>query len=100
MDNAPDCCGRDVDSNDRFFFPGAPVETPVERLDRYLEYLRKYRPRGIVEVCLADDEDDDIAYRQTPLWRPVLEERGFREVNNCMNSNSGNRVFVFHKNME
>lgn len=99
--DTPDVCGRDVESSDSFFFDAAPSEKAYERLDRYLSYLREHRPYGIVEITLADDPDaPGYPYSQTPKWRPVLEARGFREVNNCLNSNSGNRVYVFHLNME
>lgn len=74
----------------------APSETYVERLDRYLQFLADENPGGIAEVVLADVEGDGKG--QLTSWPPILEERGFREVNCCFNSNSGNMIYVFHKN--
>lgn len=94
--NNNDANGHAVSSGMSFFHEAAPVEKPVERLDRYLKYLRRRRPSGIVEITLAvggcvDQKED---------WEPVLLDRGFRVVNSCKNSNSGNTVFVYHLNME
>lgn len=111
--NDPDQCGADTSSSTNFYQPAAPAETYLERLDRYLKYLDATRPQGIVEVALADDDCDGDSVTcwntrhygvchchdgdQTAVWRAILEERGFKEVSNCLNSNSGNRVYVFHR---
>jgi hypothetical protein len=97
--------GEDVSSDQNVFVGKRPRETRRERLDAYLEYLDKHRPKGIIEITLADRDkpggcDCASCVGQTPLWRPVLEERGFKEINNCLNSNSGRRVYVFHRNRE
>jgi len=100
--------GKDVSSKTNFFDQPAPAETYLERLDRYLAFLDAERPAGIVEITLADERMPDYCEdcgcncwsEQTRLWRQPLEERGFKEVNNCLNSNSGNRVYVFHRNRE
>lgn len=79
-----------------------PKETKLERLDRYLNYLREYRPGGIVEVTLVTSGELG-EHSQQKLWIPVLEERGFVEVTpdgGVYNSNSWNRVRVFHLYME
>lgn len=75
-----------------FFWESAPEETKGKRLDRLLEFLDEYRPQGICEIILAD--------WQLVAWRPFLLERGFKEVNKCKNSNSGNTIHVFHRNKE
>lgn len=79
----------------RFFHPAAPVETHVERLDRYLAFLDSRRPSEIVEITLVLKG----SHAQT-MWVPIIEERGFREVTpegGVYNSNSGNCVGVFHR---
>jgi hypothetical protein len=84
-------------SGERFFHEAAPKETQLERLDRYLDYLDRRRKNGICEVVLADYKKGMELYNQVDIWRPVLEERGFREVSNCHNSNSGSRIYIFHR---
>lgn len=95
---ANDQYGHDVASDLSFYRSAAPSETRVERLDRYLDFLDDNRPKGVVEIVLANSKIFGTA--QVDNWRPILEERGFREVNNCLNSNSGNRIFIFHRNKE
>lgn len=86
-----------------FFYKTAPVETALERLDRYLAYLKKKRPGGLVEVTLTDN---DPTGKGRPsgvsqmAWQPILEERGFKSVNSFRNSNSGAVVTVFHLVMD
>lgn len=95
-----DQCGERVNSRLSFFNEDAPEETYVERLDRLIAFCRSERPQGIIEITLAVSPDLDRYYDQVTAWQPYLEARGFREVNSCMNSNSDNRVYVFHLNCE
>ena len=81
-------------TKDRFFSDAAPCEKRHERLDRYINFVKKWRPKHIIEVTLAEGP----GYSQKK-WFPVLEERGFKRVNSCLNSNSGNRVYVYHLNV-
>lgn len=74
-----------------------PKETLRDRLVRYLEFLDKRRPQGIVEAVLATGFQGDIGTCQVELWRPVLEELGFTLSVNAKNSNSGNTIYVFHR---
>lgn len=92
--NDSDACGDDVSSNDRFFTDAAPEETYRERLDRFLAFNDKHRPCGIVEVVLSDDS----FYQQRKWWEGILLERGFRLINENMNSNSDNVCYVYHRN--
>jgi len=87
--------GHTVSSYDNFFTDTAPAETTLERFDRYLAFCDKRRPYGIIEVTVI--RTGGAKTGQVDTWRPYLEERGFKEVSNCHNSNSGNRVFVFHR---
>lgn len=81
-----------ISSPRSFFWPSAPEETKGERLDRLLTFLDDYRPRGICEIILSD--------WQLVAWRNFIRERGFVEVNSCKNSNSGNRIYIYHRNQE
>lgn len=84
-----DTYGNYVHSNDRFFNDAAPEETYLERLDRYLAFLEKKRPKGLVEVTLTTS--------QLCVWGNLLRKRGFKKVTTFVNSNSGNTVVVLHK---
>lgn len=91
--NNIDQCGGDVSSDERFFHMDAPEESGKDRLDRYIEYMKKYRPKNVLEVVLAES-----AYRHScqMVWKPILEERGFKCVTSHKNSNSGNTIHIFH----
>jgi hypothetical protein len=119
----PDLRGTHVNSNWEMPYGERPEETYLERLVFFLEYLKKKRPSGLVEVCLArlpcgygekveelyhwDNEwtdgeklkwcEEECDQR---LWFPVLLELGFREVAQLVNSNSDNIVHVFHLIMQ
>lgn len=90
----PDQGGQHVNSDMDFFTDAAPDETYLERLDRLIEFCQRKRPHGIIEVALATA--DCPCCNQVTVWKPLLEERGFKEVANCYNSNSTNRVHVFY----
>jgi hypothetical protein len=94
----PDQWGINVSSADNAFYGEAPKETYLERLDRYLKFLDGWRPSGIVEIVLSDGDDD--CYNQVKAWEELLLERGFKAVNSCKNSNSGNTIWVYHRNTE
>lgn len=81
-----------MSSKKDFHYPSAPAETYLQRLDRYLAFLDTKRPKGICEIILSDD--------QLVHWRGILEERGFKLVNKCKNSNSGNMIHIYHRNKE
>lgn len=67
-----------------------PAQTALERLDEILCRIDEDRPQGIVEAVLIAS--------QVNYWNSVLTERGFKCVNDNMNSNSGNRLYVYHRN--
>lgn len=77
----------------RFYWKSRPVETGLTRFKVYLEYCKKHRPNGIVEVVFADFQIEDTK------WEQVLYDHGFKKVNSCLNSNSGNRIHIYHLNM-
>lgn len=95
--------GYDINSSFNFFNGNAPAESVEDRIRRYVAFLDTWRPNGIVEIALTDyegsqgegNEDDQIA-----AFGDLLKELGFREVNNCYNSNSGNRIYIFHRNTD
>lgn len=75
-----------------FFTDAAPSETGGERFDRIVEFIKTHRPQGVIEVVLA--------YYQLPSWQDFLFERGFKLVTKCKNSNSGNKIFIYHLAVE
>lgn len=81
-----------MSSTRSFFYEAAPEETKGQRLDRLLKFLDEKRPKGICEIILAD--------WQLVAWRDFIKARGFVEVNKCKNSNSGNTIYVYHRNRE
>lgn len=121
-----DRAGEDVRSCDNFYHHVAPREKYIERFDRYLDFLRRTRPYGTVEVSIvrqyaggvqafsvdlrsAEGSISPIAPVVHPLeefsvsyqdrWVPYLRGRRFKKVNEFSNSNSGNIVTVYHLNM-
>lgn len=100
FDKPADQYGRDFRSVTNFFRDKAPCETCLARLDRYIKYLDEKRPKGIIEIALADfnGNREATSWNQIRKWEPILLERGFKLVNECMNSNSGNKVYVYHRN--
>lgn len=78
-----------------FFSDAAPQEPAWRRLDRYLEYCDRRRPRGIVEVVVVSG---GFYTSQHDKWRRSLIKRGFKKVNECWNSNSSNTLHVYHRN--
>jgi hypothetical protein len=89
--NESDSYGRDVSSNERFFTDSAPRETFEERADRYIEFVKRRRPRHVIEVVF---EEGQLDYHG---WRPWLRKHRFRKVTKFLNSNSGNYVTIYHK---
>jgi hypothetical protein len=73
-------------------YPNArPKETTLERMKAFIEWSKKnWRPSGIIEVVTAGSQDVD--------WRPELEKLGFKLVNQALNSNSLNTLYVYHLN--
>lgn len=100
---AVNTCNADINytytMQDKRLYPNAaPNETGIERLDRYLAWLKEYRPSGIVEIILTC-EGFLGPYTDQSKWVPILEERGFKKVTpegGVYNSNSGNQITIFH----
>jgi hypothetical protein len=99
-----DRCGEHVSSSMNMYYIQAPEETYLERVDRYIKWLDAVRPAGIIEIILADDPEcckdhdlSDCGDHQVRHWEALLLERGFVCVSNCANSNSGNRIYVYHR---
>lgn len=83
---------NNVQSNMNFFHLAAPEETRLERLDRYIAYVKERRPWHIIEVALAEGS----FIHQIEAWGRILKERGFKLKTSAKNSNSGNTVHIFH----
>jgi hypothetical protein len=89
--NNGDAYGRQSSSNERFFTDEAPSETYEERVDRYIEFIKRRRPQHLIEVVFEHNQLDCYG------WRPWLKKHRFRKVSTFLNSNSGNYVTVYHK---
>jgi hypothetical protein len=88
-----DLDGFDFQSTTNFFRGAAPKETYLQRLDRYIAYLDKYRPGCVIEICLAEY----VWSCQVKAWGKLLEERGFKEILMFENPNSHNLVRIYHR---
>ena len=87
--NNRDQNGADTSSAQPFFTDAAPMESYEDRLNRYLAFVDKHRPYGIVEITMVSD--------QMNRWWTTLKALGFVIVSSCRNSNSGRRVYVLHR---
>jgi len=85
--------GWNVTTERPFFTEGAPAESKGERVDRFLEFLERKRPGGVVEVTLTGAQ-------MQGGWPEFLAERGFKEVTKVLNSNTETWIHIFHKVME
>ena len=86
-----------IAGENHYFQSGAPAQTALERFDLFVKDWKNRITNGILEVALADNATyNNIGYQQSMHWREIVEKAGFKEVTNCYNSNSGNRVTVFH----
>lgn len=88
-----DQSGSPTDPQKPFFHESAPREPAIDRVKRYIDYLKRRRPKGMVEVTLFTTTSGTYGQQD---WFPVLEELGFKDVTQFKNSNSGNIVHVFH----
>ena len=86
--------GHDVHSATNVFHKAAPAEPLYERLDRYIKFLREFRPGGVVEVCLAKKKGD---FDQIAMHEAELFKHGFHLVTELpYNSNSKNVIRIYH----
>ena len=70
---------------------GTALESMITNL------LPAYNRQRVIEVCTASNGTD---YRQTENWSEELTRQGFKAVCSFHNSNSGNRVTVWHYHPE
>lgn len=87
--------GNTVRSDLEFFTDEAPNEPLKDRLKRLIEFVKKKRPSGIVEVVLQKGRFAD----QVTPWEPILLSHGFKLVNRFPNSNSSNDIYIYHLNL-
>jgi hypothetical protein len=87
--------GEHTCSEWNFYLDKAPYETYQERFKRYLAYLDVLRPYGVVEAVLINGDGGDS--NQIECWEPILLANDFKLVTDCYNSNSGNRIFIYHR---
>ena len=93
-----DANGDTVSSAMNVFNEYVPGEPLWNRFDRYLRWIEKNRPGGIVEVTLSKS-CQDFSWDQIELHKENLLKRGFKLINSARNSNSNNIFNVYHKNM-
>lgn len=82
--------GDSFESRWDFCWEALPQQTNKERLIAYIDFLKRERPSGAIELTLLPEQLDIYG------WRPVIEELGFKKVVEFWNSNSGNKVFVYY----
>jgi hypothetical protein len=80
--------GVPVSSEDSVYNEGAPSETCFNRVKRYVDYLEKHRPMGLVEAYLIDTQKE--------MWHKSLRKLGFKEVSQFKNSNTGRVITLYH----
>jgi hypothetical protein len=92
VDENVDYYGKTVTKAFDFYTEARPLETATERLDAILAFLKRERPKGLVEVTLGQF--------QKPEWEKTLTGRGFKLVTDFKNSNTSCKVYVYHLVME
>ena len=103
--------GGEVKSDLSFFTDEAPKETQKDRFTRLVNWCKEQRPHGLIELLLStqpcwmtagDDSEDGAVYSnpvygtQIYIWRPIVEEAGFKEALTFKNSNTNRNVTLFH----
>lgn len=86
----------EVGSGMRFFTDSAPEESGKDRLQRYITFMERNRPRNVLEVVLCESSSD---WQNQTAWVPTLEGLGFKMVNRHSNANSGNFIQIWHLNV-
>lgn len=80
--------GWSVVPADEFYWPAAPQESRLARLQRYINFCKETCGSGVIEVALAD--------LQFTRWEPVLLEEGFVAVTEFLNGNSNKTIRIYH----
>lgn len=84
-----DYYGRGVTKAYDFMSEARPREPAKDRLKAVIDFIKKKRPAGLIEVTLTKF--------QAAIWRSTLESHGFKEVSTFKNSNtSRTTIIVFH----
>lgn len=78
-------------TNSRILGQAFPAETYRRRLTRLIREVRAFRLSGIIEIVLAGPT-------QREAWENLLFKHGFELVNEAVNSNSSNTLYVYHLN--
>lgn len=73
-----------------------PQESATDRLKRYVDYAVKAWPGHLLEVAIVVKNAPHLVYSSQKAWVPILEDMGFKKVNEFKNSNTANTVGVFH----
>ena len=90
MDASPD--ERNTDST------GIRHQTGTSALARTIELALPVHNAGrVIEVTTAESPEDEPEDRQTSNWSQELINQSFVAVSSFLNSNSGNRVTVWHR---
>lgn len=74
-------------ADEDFFNEKAPSESYAARLRRFIRFLKRVRPRHLVEIVLNGYQ---------VAWYPVLEKIEFKKVTEFKNGNTGSTLTVWH----
>lgn len=72
-----------------YFYLEAPQESGIDRLQRFMDFLKEKVPGHLIEIVLLDWQRDQ--------WKKELKKHDFIEVNRFNNSNSGSWLTVYHR---
>lgn len=79
---------RDMAGGDKDFFnEAAPQEKYIERFDRLIEFLKRWRKHHMVDMILYGT--------QNTAWKKFLEDRGWVQVAKWKNSNTSNTLYLW-----
>ena len=80
--------GWQVHVSAQFYWPEAPQESRIARLQRYINFCKEQCGSGLIEVTLSD--------LQFPRWESVIFAEGFENVAEFVNGNSNRTIRVYH----
>ena len=84
-----DYYGKRVEKSFDFMTDERPMEKAGDRLKAIIEFIKKKRPAGLIEITLTD--------YQAHHWSAFIKKLGFKPVTKFRNSNtSGTIITVYH----
>lgn len=95
--------GRQTGPSVSFFTDEAPQETVEERFVRLIEFCKRRRPQGMIELVLAGNVWVDVRSKRkmmNDVWQPIVEKHGFKCVAQAKNINTSNICYVYYLEYE